>query len=249
MRKAFAGAWIGLMTTPILAGQPDRFAYTFELTPEEGPVDPEVQERYSAAFDVCQKRAVSTAANLACFGDEFVRQDAALNRAWRTTLRRYDSNARRELLAAQRRWIADRDPFCRAQAAKFDGGTIAPVIYANCRVEATIRRTLWLELLAGGRIPPSMRGTWARHGRCDLLAERLTITAETAGWGRGPFRRVDYDSKFKAIFWTEEGVVDNFVMGRSANVLVHNTQGFHMPGQVGYARCSARLKRLAWPPG
>src|SRR5579862_1412 len=38
--------------------------------------------------------------------------------------------------------------------------------------------------------PPDMRGTWAKHGRCDRLSERLTITAHAARYGRKPFRTV-----------------------------------------------------------
>ena len=140
-----AGMLGGLAAMPTQAVPPDRFAYPFEWTPIEGPVDPAVEKLYTAAFVACQKRAVSTQSNLACFNDEFVRQDAALNRTWRATLHRFDPKMRPALVAAQRRWVAGRDPFCRSKAAEFSGGTIAPVIYVSCRVEQTIRRTLWLE--------------------------------------------------------------------------------------------------------
>ena len=96
-------------------------------------------------------------------------------------------------------------------------------------------------------IPARMQGTWGKHGRCDLLSERLTITRHTAGWGKGPFQRVYFDAHTRtpAIYWSEEGVVDNFVMGRTANMLLHNTQGFDMPGEQGYARCGAARMRVA----
>jgi uncharacterized protein YecT (DUF1311 family) len=51
------------------------------------------------------------------------------------------------LLAAQRKWLAARDPFCIADVEGFGSGTIAPVAYVDCRVELTIRRTMWLEQL------------------------------------------------------------------------------------------------------
>jgi len=105
-----------------------------------------------------------------------------------------------------------------------------------------------VETTAGATVPPNMQGTWGRHGRCDLLAERLTITAHKARWGNGSFHRVEYDEQDGAIGWVEEGVVDNFVMGRNADILIHNTQGFHMPGEQGYARCGPKLKRVPWPP-
>lgn len=247
MWKALAKASVGLLATmPIDATPSGRFPYKFEMTPKEGQADPAVEKRYSAAFDTCQKRAVTTFANSECFTDEFARQDATLNRTWRATLVGLDSKMRSELLAAQRRWVADRDPFCRAKAAEFGGRTIAPVIYANCRVDQTIRRTIWLEELFPP-VPPTMQGVWGRHGRCDLRLERLTITAHTAGWGRGPFQRVDYNEGDGSVGWVEEGVVDNFVIGGTPDTLVHNTQGFHMPGQDGYLRCGHDLKRLPWP--
>lgn len=96
--------------------------------------------------------------------------------------------------------------------------------------------------------PTAMRGTWGKNGRCDKLAERLTITRHTAGWGKGPFFRIYFDAQSgPTIFWDQEGVVDNFVMGGTKDVLVHNTEGFGMPGQEGYARCGPRNKRVAWP--
>ncbi|HWA60714.1 MAG TPA: hypothetical protein VG939_05035 [Caulobacteraceae bacterium] len=101
---------------------------------------------------------------------------------------------------------------------------------------------------AGPRVPATMQGVWGKHGRCDALATRLTITARTAGWGRGPFARVTYDPEFGAVFWAEPGTADNFVLGRTTDVLVHNTQGFHVPGEEGYARCGRRLTRRPWPP-
>ena len=99
-------------------------------------------------------------------------------------------------------------------------------------------------------VPIAMQGTWGKHGRCDVLADRLTITRHTAGWGKGPFDRIYYDpqSEVPTIYWDEEGVVDNFVMGRTRNLLVHNTLGSHMPGEEGYARCGPGHKRVAWPP-
>jgi hypothetical protein len=101
---------------------------------------------------------------------------------------------------------------------------------------------------AAASVPISMQGTWGKHGRCDLLRERLTITRDTAGWGKGPFRRVQYDPQSDAISWSEEGIVDDFVIGRTPNVLIHETQGPSMPGEEGYTRCDRKLKRRPWPP-
>ena len=138
---------VGLISTAQGKAEADRFAYRLEMTPEDGPLDPAVQRRYTPRFANCQKHAVKEQENTACFAAEFIRQDVALNRAWKATLHRQSLSGRRPLLTAQRKWIKDRDPFCKSIADSFNGGTIAPVVYANCRVEQTIRRTMWLEIL------------------------------------------------------------------------------------------------------
>jgi uncharacterized protein YecT (DUF1311 family) len=133
----------------VQAAQP--FAYRMVQTPEEGPLDPNVEGRYTAAFAACQKSAQTTSDNADCFVAEFVRQDAALNRTWQAVFPRIPAQQRPLLRAAQRRWLAARDPFCRKESDGFSGGTIAPVIYVSCRTEQTIRRTLWLEKLGSAR--------------------------------------------------------------------------------------------------
>jgi uncharacterized protein YecT (DUF1311 family) len=148
MKNALAIAFAGLLVSvPGHASKPDPFAYKFVMTPEEGPLDTAIEKRYTAAFNRCQKVAVSTQANVACFADEFRRQDKTLNHVWTVTLGRVSSNVRGRLRAAQRQWVAKRDPFCKSKADEFVGGTIQPVIYVDCRVEQTIRRTIWLSAL------------------------------------------------------------------------------------------------------
>ncbi|GAA0326954.1 hypothetical protein GCM10009087_41500 [Sphingomonas oligophenolica] len=131
--------------SPLAAERRNPFAYTMKMTPEEGQIDPAIEKHYTVEFDRCQKAAVITRENAACFDAEFTRQDTALNRIWKETNRRLKAAAHGPLLAAQRKWISERDPFCRSIADGFKGGTIAPVVYSNCRVEQTIRRTIWLE--------------------------------------------------------------------------------------------------------
>jgi hypothetical protein len=121
-------------------------------------------------------------------------------------------------------------------------------VEASGQATATPSSNLEQASAAGSAVPADMQGVWAKHGRCDVRAERITITAHSAGWGKGPFAAVNYDPEFTALFWDEEGVVDNFVFGRSHSVLIHNTQGFHMPGEVGLARCSPKMNRVPWPP-
>ena len=121
------------------------YAYRMVVTPEEGPVDPAVEARYSSAFAACQQASRITADNVRCYADEFPRQDTALNQVWPAALARVGAVRQAALRAAQRRWIAARDPFCDRLAGEFAQGSIMPVVLASCRVELTIRRTMWLE--------------------------------------------------------------------------------------------------------
>ncbi|MDF8333299.1 DUF1311 domain-containing protein [Novosphingobium sp. HBC54] len=136
-----------VLSVPAYASAPDQFAYKFVTTPEEGPVDANIESHYTIAFRNCQKAAVATSANIRCFQDEFARQDQTLNRVWQNVLGRFSPNNRGRLRSAQRRWANYRDPFCKSKAAEFDNGTIAPVVYLDCRVEQTIRRAIWLSAL------------------------------------------------------------------------------------------------------
>ena len=156
MRSTMVRQCLGLLSAAMLAvslGTPldaranDPFRYELEVTPEESRVDPVIERRYTAEFAACQRRAHITQEYAACFEAEFSRQDAVLNRAWRAALNRFPFAVHKSLLNAQREWIAARDPFCMADADGFRGGTIAPVVYVDCRVELTIRRTMWLEQL------------------------------------------------------------------------------------------------------
>ena len=123
------------------------FADKMYVTPEEGPVDPVVEGRYTKAFAACQAKAQITRETAQCFEDEFDRQDAHLHEAWKAALLRAPRTSHPALIAAQRRWISKRDPFCKTRSDDYAGGSIVPVIYSSCRVELTIRRTIWLENL------------------------------------------------------------------------------------------------------
>jgi uncharacterized protein YecT (DUF1311 family) len=138
------------ISAPASAEQP--FEYKMQPTPLEGPVDPIITRRYTAKFHACQKTTPEDSENaadyLGCFTSELRRQDKALTRTWEATLSRMPTSTREALAVAQRQWIADREPFCKASAdQQVAGGSIYPIVYEDCRIEQTIRRTLWLETL------------------------------------------------------------------------------------------------------
>lgn len=122
--------------------------WRMEMTAEDEVVDPAIDHRYTPKFNACQGFAVTTDESARCYVAEFPRQDARLNAAWRAALARVAPADKPALRAAQRHWIAERDPFCNKQADGFRGGSIVPIIYHMCRTEQTIRRTLWLEAVA-----------------------------------------------------------------------------------------------------
>ena len=144
MRRRFALALALAAAAPAGAALPD---YRLGMTPEEGPLDPAVQARYTPALKTCQDRAATTDENARCFAAEAQRQDAALNQAWRRVWTPLPAARKAELLANQRKWIAARDPFCTRVADEFAGGTIHSLIWFSCNAEQSIRRSLWLEKL------------------------------------------------------------------------------------------------------
>jgi hypothetical protein len=98
-------------------------------------------------------------------------------------------------------------------------------------------------LLAAGSpaVPSDMLGTWST-GSCTDSSKLLVITATTAKMGTEPAAAIVYVPDDAgpgngAIHWKEEGSVDNFVYVPEVKKLVHNTQGYGMPGKVAYVHC------------
>ena len=78
-----------------------------------------------------------------CASIEAKKADAALNAVYRKL------EKTPELVAAQRSWIAYRDAECKYQYSRYEGGTIAPMIYSNCVTQLTTQRTELLESSLG----------------------------------------------------------------------------------------------------
>ena len=104
---------------------------------------------------------------------------------------------------------------------------------------------LGLALAATGPapVPKAMLGTWT-HGACAAKSASLVIGPKVARLGTGhPMPTVyianDDGAGNGALHWRRAGNVDNFVYLPETKRIVHNTQGYHMPGQVTYTRCSS----------
>ncbi len=113
-------------------------------------VDKAVEARYTKAYTTCLNTGDAAAGqNLAmqqCGQDEFARQDAALNTTYAATIKRLTPAKQTKLRGFERTWANGRDSGCRASAHKEGGGgTIEGLLYISCRVDTTIRRSIWLE--------------------------------------------------------------------------------------------------------
>ncbi|NDU99981.1 lysozyme inhibitor LprI family protein [Pseudoroseicyclus tamaricis] len=69
--------------------------------------------------------------------------DATLNDTWAEVRGQLgtDSAVYEQLLAAQRLWIEFRDAACAAEAALYEGGSMAPMVESTCYTRLTEART------------------------------------------------------------------------------------------------------------
>ncbi len=90
---------------------------------------------------------------------EYTKADAAMNAQWKTTYAamkaRDTKNTSRgggfgyaaATLASQRTWLAFRDRQCTIVAGQYNGGTMAPMVRAQCLTRLTKERTIQLRNL------------------------------------------------------------------------------------------------------
>jgi uncharacterized protein YecT (DUF1311 family) len=102
----------------------------------------------SAAHTACMgKSGGVTSAMLDCIATELQRQDARLNRAYKAAMAPLSAPRKKQLLAAQRAWLAFRDANCQFYADP-EGGSVVTVVVNDCVLSATATRALELENLA-----------------------------------------------------------------------------------------------------
>ena len=110
---------------------------------------PQIEARYTALYRSCLAvPALNTVSHDQCDAAEMARQDAALNATWKATLAGLSPARIAELRQAEREWIAARKRHCDRAAKEGEGGTIATLLYGQCMIDETVRRTLWLERIA-----------------------------------------------------------------------------------------------------
>lgn len=85
--------------------------------------------------------ATSQSEMTACAGTDFKRADAKLNASYSKLMKSLSPASQARLKTSQRAWIAFRDAECLMRSSGDDGGSVAPMIRANCASELTQVRT------------------------------------------------------------------------------------------------------------
>ena len=80
-----------------------------------------------------------------CAGQDFDKADKQLNQAYK----RLEKTP--ELIAAEKAWIVFRDAECKYQAQAVEGGSMQPMVYANCMQSLTEDRIKQLQQAGEGQ--------------------------------------------------------------------------------------------------
>jgi uncharacterized protein YecT (DUF1311 family) len=105
---------------------------------------------YSDAYATCMEGSGGvTRAMLECDEIELRDHDARLNVAYQDIMGTLRPAQRALLKEAQRTWIKYRDTTCSLMSNFGDRGTMGLLVDSGCLLEATAKRTRWLEDLLG----------------------------------------------------------------------------------------------------
>lgn len=80
-----------------------------------------------------------------CAGAAYEKADKRLNQVYRKL------EKTPELVASEKAWIAFRDAECKYQASSVEGGSMQPMVYANCLQSLTEDRIKQLEQASEGQ--------------------------------------------------------------------------------------------------
>lgn len=93
------------------------------------------------AAEVDCKNANTQADMNFCANQDFKHSDALLNQAYKQKMSQLNADQQKKLEVAQRSWIAFRDRDCDFQSSGVEGGSVQPMIYAQCLQAKTEQRT------------------------------------------------------------------------------------------------------------
>ncbi len=96
----------------------------------------------AARADECLDKADTQVEMNDCAGKALKAADAALNKAYQEILKRLgdDADAKKLLVGAEKAWLAFRDAECAFSSSSSVGGSIHPMIFAECLTVMTERR-------------------------------------------------------------------------------------------------------------
>lgn len=80
-----------------------------------------------------------------CWGNEYKKADAALNKTYQELAAMLDEAEKAQLKTAETAWLKYRDTNCEFVADQYKGGSIRPMIAAICLADVTNNRTTELK--------------------------------------------------------------------------------------------------------
>ena len=80
-----------------------------------------------------------------CWGNEYKKADAALNKTYQELAAMLEDEEKAQLKAAENAWLKYRDANCEFVADQYKGGSIRPMIAAICLADVTNNRTTELK--------------------------------------------------------------------------------------------------------
>jgi len=97
-----------------------------------------------AQADECSKARTQAEMNI-CAGHELEQANATINNLYKETMAKYDAEGQELLRKSERTWIAFRDAECDFRTSGSKGGSIWPLVRAQCLTELTRARIKQLE--------------------------------------------------------------------------------------------------------
>lgn len=94
---------------------------------------------HAAGVD-CKNATTQSDMNI-CANQDFKRSDALLNQAYKQKMSQLNADQQKKLKVAQRNWITFRDSDCDLQSSGVAGGSVQPMVYAQCLQSKTEQRT------------------------------------------------------------------------------------------------------------
>lgn len=130
---------------PLLA-----IAAAFLVQPSQADPDvpPFLNEPFSKQFNECADRVGGVTAPMhECFGDEFVRIEAALQSAYQKAIAGLPGRARNEFRRSEWRWRRQMKIACENDPAVEDvaGGSLVPFVITSCIISKIKARTKWIK--------------------------------------------------------------------------------------------------------